>query len=159
MSSPLVSPEFENLFVGDAHDDDGRVIDSLVQEVDAPATPVVERIAPMPLIEPKRTTRILSGSFNFSFTLANAGGYAPVQILPADANRQDMTIKAYSSATTLTDFMYIADENGKLGTSSAGRLRPGSADFDVTEHTGAVWVLPNTAITADFEINWWATTL
>jgi hypothetical protein len=157
MSSPLESPEFENLFVGNASDDDGRVIDSLVQEVDAPATPVIERITPAPLIEPKRTTRLLSGTQTFDNLNPPT---APLMILPADANRVDLTIKGFSYVTvpTATDFVFVADSNGNMSSLSAGQLRSTSADFDLSEHTGPVWVFPSAALTGKFEISWWATT-
>jgi hypothetical protein len=158
MSSPLESPEFGGLYLGNTHDDDGQVIDSLVQEVDSPATPVTEPIRPAALIQPKRTTRILSGTLIFDNTqIAN---YAPIQILPADFNRQQFNIKGFSyvAAPTITDFVFIVDENGKVNTSSAGRLRSGQS-IALDEHTGSLWVYPNPTITGLFEITYWSTTL
>lgn len=159
MSSPLESPEYETLYLGDTKDDDGQVIDSLFIETNTPAAPVIEAIAPAPLEEPKPTTRIFGGSFNFEQTRL-ADYTSPIQILPADANRKDLTIKSYSraAAPTVTDFVFVADENGKMSANGTGKLRPSSSDFDLSNHTGAVWIYPG-AITADFEINWWATTL
>ena len=157
MSSPLETPEFGTLYVGDTRDDDGQVIDSLVQEVDSPATPVVQPIAPTPLVRTKRTTRLLSGTIIFdNLNIANIG---PIQILPADAKRLEWTIKGFSlvAAPTVTDFVFIADENGKLNTSSSGRLRSGQ-HINMDDHTGALWVLPNAAITGLFEVTYWATT-
>lgn len=155
MSQPL---PFETQ---NTHDDDGQVIDSFFIETDAPANlpdaqePILVKFLP----EPKPTTRIISGSFSFNQTDANAGNYAPMQILVPDANRQDLTIKVYSSATTVTDFVFIAGENGLLNSQSAGKLRAGSADFDLSGHTGSVYALPGNALTAAIEISWWATTV
>lgn len=156
MSSPLESPEFGTLYVGDTKDDDGPVIDSLVQEVDRPATPVIEKID-TPLIKTKRTTRVLSGTFVFDNTqIAN---YSPMQILPADAKRLEWSIKGFSyvAEPTITDYVYLADENGKMGSSSAGRLRSGDK-LNLDDHTGALWMLPNPGITGLFEVTYWATT-
>jgi hypothetical protein len=161
MSSPLETPEFEHLYLGNTADDDGPIVDGMIQTVSAPATPVVEAIHPATLIEPARTTRLLSGTQTFDFTAITT--YGPIQILPADKNRQDLTIKAYSFSATSpvpnTEFVYIADENGKLGSSSSGKLRAASSDFDLSEHTGAVYILPGPGLTANFEVSWWATTL
>lgn len=157
MSSPLESPEFGGLYLGNTHDDDGQVIDSLVQEVDTPATPVTEPIRPATLIQPKRTTRILSGTLIFDNT--QVANYSPIQILPADANRLQFNLKGFSYAATpgAADFVFIADENGKMNTSSSGRFRSGGI-LALDEHTGALWAYPNSGITGLFELTWWATT-
>jgi hypothetical protein len=157
MSSPLETPEFGTLYVGNTKDDDGPVIDSLVQEVDTPATPVVQAISPAPLIRTKRNTRLLSGTLIFDNTVVAT--YAPIQILPADLQRLEWSIQAfsYAAAPTSGDYVYLADENGKLPSSSAGRLRNGSI-LNLDDHNGALWVLPSPGLTGLFEVSYWATT-
>jgi len=158
MSAPLESAGFKTLYVGNPKDDDGTVIDSFLKETDTPPAAITESIRSAPLEHPKRVTRIFSGTALFKATEVAAGTVQPQQILPADTNRQDLTLKVYG-ASTATDFIYIADENGKMSTSAAGKLRPSSADFDLSSHTGAVWAYPGAAITSDMELYWWATTL
>ena len=156
MSQPL---PFETQNV---HDDDAEVIDSLFVETDTPPDmhEAQEPILVKALIEPKPMTRILSGTYVFEST--KNGLYSPIQILPADAKRVDMTVKAYSQVTspsvpTATDFVWLSDENGKLLDMGAGRMRSGQ-DFDLSNHTGALWILPSPSLTANFEFVWWATT-
>ncbi len=158
MSSPLVDPTFGNLYLGDTNDDDGPVIDSLVQEVDAPAVPVVEKINTPSLISPPRTTRILSGFYVWEQTRANNGEYSAFMIMPADSIRKQVRIDAVSWAATpgAGDYVWIVDESGKVNTSGGGRLRHNKGlTFDM--HTGAIWAVCNSALTGAFELSWWAT--
>ena len=153
MSSPLETPAFENLFVGDTRDDDAHVIDSLDIEVDAPATPVMEAIAPAALETPKKPTRLLTGTFTF-----DVNATAPVQLLPADPNRTQLHIDGTSFAATpgLNDFIAISDDLGKINSpfTAAWRLRSGKSRA-MDNHTGAIYAFPGTGIaTNNFEVTW-----
>lgn len=156
MSSPLESPEFGSLYVGDARDDDGRVLDSLVQSTDAPATPVVESIAPAPLVFPKPITRI------FADTEQMYIGDAPRRLLSEDLKRQTCRVKVYSlndTAANITwrDFVIISDEKGKVSNGTAGInivVHHGQS-VDLDGHTGALWVIPGSLLTAVIEICAW----
>jgi hypothetical protein len=157
MSSPLESPEFEHLFVGDTRDDDPHVIDSLVQEVDAPATPVVEAIAPAPLITPPKKQRLLTGTFVF-----DANTTSPIQIVPQDPKRMHLRLDGISFAATpgANDFLAISDDQGKVNTpfTAAWRLRSGKS-HTIDDYTGAVYVMPGSGIaTNSFELTWLSVT-
>jgi hypothetical protein len=156
MSSPLESPEFGKLYVGDTRDDDGPVIDSLVQEVDRPAAPVVESISPAPLIEPPRMTRVLAN------TEVMYIGDQPRRLMPADPTRQTCRVRVYSlndtpANITRQDYVIVADELGKVSNGVSGICvvirHNSSADFD--GHTGALWVYPSQLLTAFIEITSW----
>lgn len=158
MSAPLESPEFKTLYVGDTKDDDGLVIDSLVQEVDAPAELQTERLNQESLENPKRIGRLMTGTI----ILSSTDTLAPQQILPADANRVHLLVRAYSLAAVpaTKDFAFLSDENGKVTGSGtlAYRLRHGTSHA-LDDYTGAVYVFPGPAIAADnVEITWVAVT-
>lgn len=149
----MESPEFQTLYVGDSKDDDGKVIDSLVQEVDRPAEPQVEAIHPAPLERPKPLSRMFSGTLVFDQSYTN-----PIQIATPDKNRLHFRIDGYSYAATpgQKDYVLLADENGKTqaGSSSmATRLRHGKG-YTLDDCTGAIWVLPGPITTDNFEITW-----
>lgn len=157
MSSPLESPGFGTLFVGDTKDDDAQIIDALVQEVDTPAIPVQEPINPVPLVRPKDYARLLAGAI-----VLDSSYLTPIQIVPSDKNRIELRIDVFSFAAVpgQNDYIFLGDENGKPGTTSSWRLRPGATGKSHTfaYYTGALWVLPNPAITAAIEISFVATT-
>ena len=156
MSSPLVSPEFANLYVGDTKDDDGQVIDSLVQEVDAPATPVTEAIDQSPLLAPIKYGRLLTGA-----VVLNSTDYVtPTMVLPPDENRIHLRIDGYSlaAAPAAKDYASFSDENGKAQSVSGGtRLRHGKG-YTLDDYTGALWVMPDPITSDNFEITWEAIT-
>ena len=161
MSSPIPmeTPPYTNLFVGDVKDDDAQIIDENVLEVDRPAEPLTEPFGGVHgsnlLIAPKKITRVLSG-----FIVLDSTYIQPVMILPADANRTDMRIDVTSLAASpsLADYVFLADENGKCGSSGAYRFRNGKGwHFD--DHTGPVYVLPNPTVQSPgIEVTWVATT-
>jgi hypothetical protein len=134
---------------------DTNEIDNFLIETDTPPTAVIEPV-PMPALpEPKHITRVISGTYRLN-ALVNI---APFPVLPADTERLDLRIRAYSYATTpgSKDYAFLADENGKLVTQSAITMRHGVV-IDLTDHTGALWVMPGPILTDDFEITWWAVT-
>jgi hypothetical protein len=153
MSSPLETSTFETLFVGDTSDDDAHVIDSLVQEVDSPPTPIIEAIAPSALETPKKIGRLLTGAIVFDVNVT-----APVQIAPADANRKEIRFDGLSFNATpgQTDFIAISDDIGKVNTpfTSAWRLRSGKS-HTIDDYTGAIYAFPGAGIaTNSFEVTW-----
>lgn len=157
MSSPLESPEYGTLYVGDTHDDDAKVIDSLDIEVDAPATPVVESIPPQPLERNKRNMRLLTGTLTFDIN-----SIAPVQILPADLKRKEIRLDGLSFNATpgATDYLAISDDQGKVNTpfTAAWRLRSGKT-HTIEDYTGPIYVMPGAGIaTNSFELTWLAVT-
>jgi hypothetical protein len=158
VSSPLVSPEFKSLYVGDTKDDDGTVIDALVQEVDAPATPVTEDISSQtPLETPVKYTRLMSGTL----IITSADYLTPTLIVPADAHRKMIWINGFSLAVApaAKDYVILSDENGKVtppGT-IAMRIRH-LQGFSLVEHTGAIWAMPGPITTDNFELTWAAVT-
>lgn len=154
MSSPMEPFESQ-----DKHDDDGQVIDSFLIETDAPPDlRQAEMVVPIaPLITVRPITRILSGYRNLH------NGFTVEMILPADADRLSLTLAAFSTNATPTaasEYISIADENGKVLTSSAYLLRHGRDPLVLTGHTGPLYavagsgVLPATPI----ELTWMAIT-
>jgi hypothetical protein len=157
MSSPLESPEYGTLYVGDTHDDDAHVIDSLDIEVDAPATPVIEPISPAPLEPLRRNNRLLTGTLTF-----DANSISPVQILPADPNRKQIRLDGLSFAATpgATDYLAISDDQGKVNTpfTSAWRLRSGKS-HTIDNYNGALYVMPGAGVATNaFELTWLSVT-
>ncbi len=154
----MSEPTAPMLFAGNPEDDDGIVIDSLVQEMDttpAPDQMPVESGQTVPVSErPKTTTLMYSG-----YTLL-PNTFDPVQILTADPNRKALIIRATSS--TVTDSIRIADDPGKMMEPTgalngmSGRLPVGN-DENFTGHTGPVWVSAKDAA-ASVLISWWAPT-
>lgn len=157
MSSPLESPDFKNLYLGDTRDDDGTVIDSFLIETDTPATPVTEPISPAPLITPPSWGRLLTGSFVVTTALL-----APWMVLPADTRRKSVTLSALSlaaSPTAYAEYVQLSDENGKvLGMSGGYNLRHGKDPLVLMGYTGPLYVFPAATITAGIEISWIAVT-
>jgi hypothetical protein len=153
MSAPLESPEFENLFVGNTHDDDGAVIDSFFVETDTAALPVTERIAPAKLIKPKAATRLVAQTLTMYID-------SDVQrIMSEDLSRSTCRIKVYSlndtpASITRQDYVIINDERGKVSNGTSGINvvihHNQSADFD--GHTGALYVKTSPLLTAFIEI-------
>lgn len=166
MSAPLTTPEFmdadpdtpDALYVGDYKDDDGAVIDSLMIETNAPATPVVQPLKVVPLQEPQRYGRLFTGSI-----LATLDMVSPYRILPADPKRKSIVISAFSTAVdpeALAEYVTLADENGvTASTSGAYRLRHGKDPLTLSDYSGAIYILPAPSITAGIEISWVAVTV
>ena len=155
MSSPLLSPEFETLYVGNPKDDDGQVIDSLMQEVNAPAEPQIEPIS-VDVEKPIRFTRLLSGAIRFD----DANPFTAFQLLPADPWRKQLSLQCVSEEVTpviATDYIYVADENGKVNSSASGRLYVGDK-LTLDLHTGALWVVAAPAISGPIVVTYWSTT-
>jgi hypothetical protein len=157
MSAPLETAEFQNLYVGNPHDDDGQVIDSLVQEVDTPAdvTRVTQPISVRQLDKPAPRGRIITGNIVLTTT------FTPIQVLPADANRKSVTLQALSTAaspTALVEYISIADTSGKVNTTSALNLRHGKDPMTLNDYTGPVWAVVGPSSTAGIELSWVAVT-
>jgi hypothetical protein len=156
MSSPLTTPEFETLYVGDKNDDDGKVIDSFLHETNAPATPVVNAIVPQALERPKPIGRLLTGTLLLDGSYANT----PVMLLPADANRVQIRIDGFSTAEVpgYNDYVNLADENGKSTSATFSWHLRHEKGHTLDEFTGAVWVTIG-PISAAFEVSWIAVTM
>ena len=154
MSSP-----FEPFGSQDLHDDDGPVIDSFLIETDAPPNPAdaPEPITVVSLPAPPKPGRLLTGSYPFTTATTS-----PVQILPADAKRRSLILRAFSSAASPSaevEKLFMADENGKCASSSGSFvLRHNAVPMVLTDYTGAVWVLPGSGLTAAMELTWVAVT-
>lgn len=119
---------------GDPHDDDARVIDSLVESDATPPTPDEEPLTPVePLIKPKPVSRLITGSV----TLNNAA--PPIQIVPVSIHRESIRLTLMS--TTSTDYIRFSDDSGKLySLQSCAVLPVYGGGIDLSEHTGPIWV-------------------
>jgi|SRR6185436_5914221 len=159
MSSPLETAEFETLYVGNTHDDDGPVLDSLVKSVDAPAELQITAIDATPLIEPVGPNQLIAGTQFFDF--ANLANITPTQILPADTRRKSVTLSLLSTAASpaaLVEYVTLADSNGKTRSSLAYNLRHGKDPLVLDGYTGEIWAYPSASITASVELTWVAIT-
>lgn len=156
MSNPVPMFGTQNL-----SDDDGPVIDSFFVETDAPPD---LKDAQEPIVIPARPevavpTRLMAGADVLTQTTS------AYQLLPADTNRVKLHIDIYSYATTpgQKDFVYVADENGKIssmvnGASSGGFKARFGKGVDLDDHTGAVWIAPGPIVADNIEVSWRAVT-
>jgi hypothetical protein len=142
-------------------DDDGQVIDSFFIETDAPPD---LKDAQEPIVIPARPeialpTRLMAGADVLTQTTSM------YQLLPADPNRIDLHIEVYSFAASpgTKDFVYVADENGKIssmvnGASTGGfKVRAGKGAC-LDDHTGAIWIAPGPIVADNIEVSWRAVT-
>lgn len=163
MSSPFPSEHatFGNLHVGDTSDDDPQVIESLFIETDTP--PAVDQVTEQygePLTKPVPVTRLITGRQTFNV------GDLPVQIVPADSERQQLTIRGQSWVTPTSnvdptkDFVLMAYDKGiiSLGVNSSAKTFRSGENISLDEHTGEVWFGPQSALQGAFEITWIAVT-
>jgi hypothetical protein len=149
-----LSQPFEVFGSQDLKDDDGAVIDSFFVETDAPPNPAdaPQPITVLSLPTPPKPGRLLGG--NQSFTTAFT---SPVLVLPADAKRKSITLSVLSSAASpaaLVEYLSIADESGKCGTSAGWNLRHGKDPVTLIDYTGAIWAYAPTTLTAAIELTW-----
>ncbi len=157
MSNPIFRP----LNTGDPNDDDGQVIDNLLTDTSEPPTPISQPIDIITEAQRPVPTRLFTGEQLIDITWSQ-----PTLLMPADTNREHLTIRAFSTnpggigtpADAYTDFVYIMDETGKPG----ARLHHGQS-LTLDKHTGAVWVtcqgLASPATSAyNMYVSYWATT-
>jgi hypothetical protein len=143
----------EPTLAGDWKDDDGEVIDSLLDEnTDGaknppPATESFSFAGETPSV----TTRILGTTIRLASGVVTAGqittpSQVPVQVLTPDANRKSLHIHCNAIAADGTsaglgsDVVRFSDDPGKL---RSGHGSPGivtSQPIDGIPHTGAVFI-------------------
>lgn len=159
MSTPSFFPE--PFSTQDIHDDDPQVIDSLVQETNAPADIKygVEPVSEVPQFQPVPVTRL------FTATVLLSGGADPYPLLPEDVNRKTCRIRVFSTNAvsaniTYNDFALFADNRGLASTRAQNFLitcHHGEI-IDLDGHTGAVWCVPGPGMTAAIEVSAWGVT-
>lgn len=143
---PSATPTFGNLHTGDNKDDDARIIDADVLEVDKPPTPIVEPIRPVPLVTPVPLTRLLTSTQACDPQWGTTPGLTKaVLLLPGDGNRKALTLRVQSPTAVATDYVRIADDPGKLENANAGAPLYHGDNVDLDDHTGPVWVTANGA--------------
>lgn len=152
----------------DLHDDDGTVIDSLFLEVDAPpdVKEAVQQGQPgqeTPVKPAPLKTRLLTGTTTIN------GGAQQFSLVPEDVNRKSLQIliTGTNTAVTFNDYLIFGTDGAVTSagpTTSMGllRVRPQPAFVAtvvlLTEHTGAVWVVPGPIVNA-IEVTWVAVTI
>jgi hypothetical protein len=141
----------------DLKDDDGQVIDSFLIETDAPPDlkDAIEPVSQPTLPTPKKSTRLITSDTTIDPTW---DGY---QALPADPNRQSITIRVYSPTAVATDGVRIASEKSELLT--AGKILHGQDTSVFANHTGAIWIITcgggtNGRASAPVSLQTWAVT-
>jgi hypothetical protein len=139
-------------------DDDGQIIDSFTVEVDNGPTVQEMPVTPGNVIPPtKRPRQTNIGLSGFQLLTATMD---PVPILPANADRQDLTVRCIS--TVATDRIGISDDLGKLqepagAPSGLGYQLPAGAAWSPTDATSPVWVTAKNT-TGIVYVSWYAPT-
>jgi hypothetical protein len=139
MSSPLESPEFGHLYLGDTNDDDAQVIQSYFTPApDGPPNVYKEPIPDQTVVVPVVLNRLLPGN-----QLIDPLWAQPSQILPSDEFRIMLMVKAFS--TTATDGILIADNpnalispDGALLPKLGARMLPADGWINLGPYTGAL---------------------
>jgi hypothetical protein len=140
MSSPLESPDFKNLYVGDENDDDATITrEYFTPAPDGPPNVYKEPIPDQSvLVNPPILNRLIAGTDTIDPTWTQ-----PTQILPVDEFRIQMMVKVISA--TLTDGVTLADNPNNLTAPVAGtfskmgaRITPGDGWVNLGPYTGAL---------------------
>ena len=124
---------------GDHADDDGPVLDSLVEQSAEPPAPkptTAPPAAPAPTPDRPRTpSRLLTGSMTIN------DSHGAVLLLPADPDRKNLTLSVMSAGTAPeANGVRIAEDSGRVMTDGASLVLPNGRTWDsVTGYTGAVW--------------------
>lgn len=120
-------------------DDDGQVIDSLVEPISAPPPPEHQPTEPLSVTpKPRAHTRLLTGTA----TLLASWGAIP--LLPADPSRVSLAVYAYAVDGSAQP-VRLADDPGKIqadgGAITFYTVTPTLAlPARLSGHTGPVWI-------------------
>lgn len=151
MSDPGYAPRL----AGDWHDDDGTVIDSLIELSQTPAdetaadvvTPSHAGYEP-----PRKPNRLVTGYLTVSQSLV------PVMLLPADTDRTSLTVLVTGGAAS--DAVYLADDPSDLayfgGSGSSVRVAAG-VSIGMSGYYGPLYMVPGT-VAGTINVSWWAVT-
>lgn len=158
MSQPAYPYLPAPLSTQDFTDDDPQVLDSLVQETNAPADlsgGIVPTTLP-PAYKPKNSTKVF-GTF-----VSLSGGAPPQRLLGEDVDRGTCKVKVYSSASPITfnDYVIVTDDLGNLAyeagvissRQSLAIVAHHGETLDFDGHTGQLWVIPGNGITATITV-------
>lgn len=129
---------------GDHADDDGPVLDSLVEQSAEPPAPkpaTAPPVAPAPTPDRPRTpSRLLTGSMTIN------DSHGAVLLLPADPDRKNLSLSVMSAGTPdapvtpEANGVRIAEDSGRVMTDGASLVLPNGRNWDsVPGYTGAVW--------------------
>jgi len=150
MSLPTFDDWERPPIAGDVHDDDARVLDSLVESHAEPPTVREQPTAPVEALrQPEPETRLLTG------TVTLLPGWDAMPLLPADASRTALTVSAYS--TVSGEAIRLADDRGKLFSPSQSFMVRHEASFS-GPHTGPVWIVADPAATGTLTVTYVAVT-
>lgn len=149
MSSPTVPFETQNV-----HDDDGQVLDSFLIETNAP--PVLKDAVEPIVVKGVRDVDPITRLFSIEQVIPI--DWDVYQILPADANRKNLTIFVYSPTAVATDGVRFADERAL--TRNGAKVLHGNT-IDLSGHTGPLYAFPTGtagAASAPVALEIWAVT-
>jgi hypothetical protein len=134
---------------GDWKDDDAQVIDDLVAQSPNPTEGELDTVVvnKEQFVKRPTPTQNVSGTFVFD---ANSTG-SIIRALPYQPTRRMLYIAVIGA--TSTEYVSLADDQGKLNSSAALRIYP-SRDLTDTESTGPIWMSAITAST--LTVTWWA---
>lgn len=156
MSYPFLPAPFETQ---NKKDDDASIIDSLVQETNAPADPhgAIEPVPADTKVKPRSATRLYAQTYQVYI------GNPPILIFPADLNRVNCHVSIYSlndtpANITRQDYVIINDEAGKIsnGANGINIVAHHNRTVDLDGHTGAVYFTPGPLLTAFIEVSAYA---
>ncbi len=136
----LVDPDDPtDVLVGDPHDPDAEVLDSIYRDAaNVDLTPGKPYAPKAPLIQPRAKTRLLTGVLNIITVTDEAQ-----MLLPADPDRLDLRIKVAPTAQPagIADRILISDDRGKVQSEMGSfALFQGEVWNTNEPHTGPVWV-------------------
>lgn len=122
------------LHTGRTDDDDAQVIDDFFIETDAPAEPIVEPLPPSEPVPTKVPNRLITGAQSVLTTWND-----PWLALPADINRESLTLLNHTAGATPDATFYIqyASDPGLVATGA--RLYTGDS-VTLVGYTGPIYV-------------------
>lgn len=153
-----MSHPYPPLGMSDNHDDDGQVLTDLLTDTHEPADirGAIEPVEEPAPVTPIPVTRILANTL----TLASGGLVTP--LLSEDLRRKSCFVSVYSNAAaasiTAADYVIIADDKSKISAGSAGiaiKIRHGQPPIEIKGHTGALYVIPGSALNGTIDVSAW----
>lgn len=158
-----MSHPYPPLGMSDNHDDDGQVLTDLLPDSHEPADirGAVEPVEDPKPVTPIPVTRLLANTVSF----VQGGSALATPLLAEDLRRKSCFVSVYSNASpaAAVDYVIVSDDRSKISAGAAGiaiKVHHNQV-VEIKGHTGALYVIPNTALTASssIEVSAWGVTL
>lgn len=141
------------ILAGDLTDDDGQVLDSLVQQAPEPPSPKEQPKAPLqPLAKTRTKTRLLTQTLRLSPTMG------AVQLLVADEDRKSITLSTHVEGAGTTVVRVGDDQSKVFADMGAYLIYPNTTDDTAfAGHNGPLYVSasdtdPNAVVTVSVAV-------